>query len=187
MWSHIERDLAHLLSKKVFAGLRGLSGYESLLKSDGRPDAAACEAAAHSIVNSTDLKDGINEFGQREIPKVQEWTKSIFRAVSSRNNPNGFWWFDDELVQRWSRIYPPGVPNRKEHILKSIRPMLAVCKDWNDFTDLRVLQPRPSFPVITGQGQYKPIYSTRDPRHPSFSNVLYIGGYTQYFVPFVKS
>lgn len=187
MWPQVEQDLAQLLSRKVFPGLRGVPGYEELLSSDGQPDATACQAAAHAIVNSTDLKDGIKEFGRRERPKVQEWSKPICRAISHRNNPNGFWWFDEELVQRWSRRYPPGTLNRKQQILESIRPMLAVCKDWNDFTELRVLRPKPSIPIITGQGQYKPIYSPKDPRHAAFSDVLFIGGYTQCFVPFLNA
>jgi hypothetical protein len=164
--------------------LKTVAGYKQLLRPDGQPDAAACQAAAHAIVHSTDLKDGIKEFGRREMPKVQEWSKPICRA--HKNNPNGLWWFDEELVQRWGRNYPPGTPNRKQQILESIRPMLAVCNDWNDFTNLVVLRPKPSIPVITGQGQYKPIYSAKDARHAAFSNVLYIGGYTQCFVPFVN-
>jgi hypothetical protein len=175
VWPQLERDLAELLTRKVFPGLRGVPGYEKLLASDGRPDAAACQTAAHAIVNSTDLKDGIKEFGGREVPKVQDWSKPLLRAVSPKNNPNGFWWFEEELVKRWSRKYPPGMPNRKGHILESIRPMLAVCRDWNDFTDLRVFWPRTSVPIITGQGQYKPIFSTMDARHAAFPNVLYMG------------
>lgn len=186
MWTQVEQDLARLLSKKVFPGLRGVAAYDKLLRPNGQPDAAACQAAAHALVYSTDLKDGIKEFGRRELPKVQEWSDPICRAVSIKNNPNGLWWFDEELVQRWSRNYPPGTPNRKQQILESIRPMLAVCNDWNDFTDLRVLRPRPSIPIITGQGQYKPIYSAKDPRHAASSNVFFIGGYTQCFVPFVN-
>ena len=117
---------------------------------------------------------------------MQEWTKPICRAVSPKNNPNGAWWFDEELVQRWSRQYPPGTPNRKQLILDSIRPMLAVCFDWNDFTDLRLLRPSGAIPVITGQGAHKPIYSPTDARHANTSNVFFIGGYTQVFVPFVN-
>lgn len=187
MWPQIEQDLAQLLSKKVFPGLRGVAEYEKLLRPNGQPDARACQAAAHAIVNSTDLTDGIKEFGRRQTAKVQEWSKPIYRAVSPKNKKNGFWWFDEELVQRWSRRYPPGAPNRKQQILESIRPMLAVCKDWNDFTELLVLSPKPSIPIITGQGQYKPIYSPKDPLHAEYSNVLYIGGYTQCFVPFLNA
>jgi len=187
VWAQVEQDLAQLLSRKVFPGLRGVTSYEKLLRPDGQPDTRACQAASHAIVTSTDLKDGIKEFGRREIPKVQEWSRPICRAVSPKNNPNGFWWFDEELVQRWGQCYPPGSPNRKQQILESMRPMLAVCFDWNDFTELRVLRPKPSIPVITGQGQYKPIYSPKDPRHAQYTNVLFIGGYTQCFVPFVNA
>jgi hypothetical protein len=193
MWSRVEQDLARLLSSKPFPALRGvpascgIPAYDTLLK-NRQPDAVACKAAASHIVNSTDLKSGIREFGSRETPKVQEWSKPICRAVSPKNNPNGYWWFDEELVQRWSRNYPPGTRNRKQEILESIRPMLAVCLDWNDFTDLRLMRPPSPIPVITGQGAHKPIYSPGDPkRHAALANVLFIGGFTQVFVPFVNA
>jgi hypothetical protein len=191
LWSQVEQDLARLLTSKAFPALRavpasrGIPAYNTLLK-NGQPDAVACKAAASQVVNSTDLKSGIREFGSREAPKVQEWSKPICRAVSPRNNPNGYWWFDEELVQRWSRNYPPGTRNRKHEILESIRPMLAVCLDWNDFTDLRFMRPSTPIPVITGQGAHKPIYSPGDPNHAEFANVLFIGGFTQVFVPFVN-
>jgi hypothetical protein len=64
--------------------------------------------------------------------------------------------------------------------------MLAVCLDWNDFTDLVILHPKSSIPVITGQGAHKPIvYSPTDPRYQN--NVFLIGGFTQVFVPFVNN
>jgi hypothetical protein len=185
MWTQIEDDLSQLLGSKVFPGLRGIPAYEKLLKSNGQPDPLACRTAARAIINSTDLKSGIREFGSREAPKVREWTKPICRAVSPNNNPNGSWWFDEELVQRWARKYPAGTPRRKQEILDSIRPMLAVCIDWNDFTDLRVMRPTTSIAVITGQGAHKPVYSPADPRYKS--NVFLIGGFTQVFVPFVNS
>ncbi len=86
--------------------------------------------------------------------------------MSPKNNPNGYCWF--------------ATPNRKQKILPSIRPMLAVCFDSNNFTDLRILRPSGSIPVITGQGLHKPIHSPLDPRHPATSNVLFIGGIRKY-------
>jgi hypothetical protein len=187
MWPQVEQELMTLLSSKTFAGLRGIPAYDKLLKPNGQPDPVACKAAAGSIVNSTDLKSGIREFGSRGMPKVQEWVKPICRAVSPRNNPNGCWWFDEELVQRWGQRYPPGTPKRKQEILESIRPMLAVCFDWNDFTDLRLMRLVTPIPVITGQGAHKPIYSPSDKRNAPNANVFFIGGFTQVFVPFVNS
>jgi hypothetical protein len=188
MWPKVEQDLTQLLSTRIFPGLRGLAAYEKLLKPNGQPDAGACMAAAHVIVNNTDLKSGIKEFGSRETPKVGVWAKPICRAVSPKNYENGYWWFDEELVQRWGRTYPPGTPNRKQEILESIRPMLAVCFDWNDFTDLRLMRTDGGIPVITGQGAHKPIYSPTDKEHrnEAYSNVVFIGGFTQIFVPFVN-
>jgi hypothetical protein len=193
MWLQVEQDLTRLLSAKPFPALRGVRGlhgvpdYDTLLKPNGQPDPAVCKAAAHAILNSTDLKNGIREFGRRELPKVQEWVKRpICRAVSAKNNPNGAWWFDEELVQRWARQYPPGTANRKQKILDSIRPMLAVCFDWNDFTDLRVMRPTTAIPVITGQGAHKPVHSPSAPAHATTSNVFFIGGFTQVFVPYVN-
>lgn len=175
-----------MLSSKVFPGLRGIPAYEKLIKPNGQPDPLACKTAANFIVNSTDLQSGIRELGSRETPMVREWTKPICRAISPKNNPNGSWWFDEELVQRWARRYPAGTPNRKQQILESIRPMLAVCFDWNGFTDLRVMRPTSPIPVITGQGLHKPIYSPSHPLHGANANVVFIGGFTQVFVPFVN-
>jgi hypothetical protein len=185
MWTEVERELSELLCSKAFPALIGLPAYKRLLKPNGQPDPIMCKLVAHELVHSTDLKSGIREFGSRERPKAREWAKPICRAVSLKNNPNGAWWFDEELVERWARNYPPGTPSRKQIILDSIRPMLAVCLDWNDFTDLRIMRPASSIPVITGQGAHKPIVqSPADPRYKS--NVFLIGGFTQVFLPFVN-
>jgi len=64
--------------------------------------------------------------------------------------------------------------------------MLAVCFDWNDFTDLRLMRPHSSIPVITGQGAHQPTFSPNAPQHGANTNVLFIGGFTQVFVPFVN-
>jgi hypothetical protein len=186
MWVTVEQELGQLLSSKLFPALRGIPAYDKLLTPMGQPDPAACKLAAREIVNSTDLKNGIREFGSRETPKVREWVKPICRAVSPRNNPNGAWWFDEELVRRWSQKYPPNTSNRKQQILESMRPMLAVCLDWNDFTDLRLLRPHSAIPVITGQGAHQPIFSPSAAQHAANANVLFIGGFTQVFVPFVN-
>ena len=40
---------------------------------------------------------------------------------------------------------------RKDKIMEALRPMLAVCYDWNDFTKLVVMRPgTPGIPVLTG-------------------------------------
>ena len=90
-------------------------------------------------------------------------------------------------MQRWGRNYPPGIPNRKQEILASIRPMLAVCFDWNDFTDLRLMRANSGIPVITGQGAHQPIFSAKEKDlHAENHNVVFVGGFTQVFVPFVN-
>lgn len=186
MWAQVEQELGRLLSSKVYPALRGIPAYDKLITSSGQPDPAACLIAARDIVNSADLKSGIREFGKRETPKAREWIKPICRAVSPRNNPNGNWWFDEELVRRWSQKYPQHTPTRKQQILESMRPMLAVCFDWNDFTDLRLMRPNMAIPVITGQGAHQPIFSAGSAQHAANANVLFIGGFTQVFVPFVN-
>jgi len=186
MWVTVEQELGQLLSSKVFPALRGIPAYDKLITINGQPDPEACKIAAREIVNLQELKSGIREFGSRETPKVREWIKPICRAVSVQNNPNGHWWFDEELVRRWSQKYPQATPNRKQQILESMRPMLAVCFDWNGFTDLRLMRASGPIPVITGQGAHQPIFSQRDPRHANNANVLFIGGFTQVFVPFVN-
>jgi hypothetical protein len=75
MWSRVEQDLSQLLAGKMFPGLRGIAGYEKLLKPNGQPNPSACSAAAHAIITSTDLKSGIREFGSRESPQAREWRK----------------------------------------------------------------------------------------------------------------
>ncbi len=186
MWAVLEQELTRLLSSKVYPALRGLPAYERLLGPKGQPNPSACQNASREILNSTDLKSGIRELGSRETPKAREWVKPICRAISGRNNPNGAWWFDEELVRRWSQKYPPAIPDRKIKILESMRPMLAVCFDWNDFTDLRLMRLSSAIPVITGQGAHKPIYSPAAPEHAENANVVFIGGFTQVFVPFVN-
>lgn len=184
MWDQIERQLAHLLSNKIFPGLLPVPDYRALLRPNGQPDPNLCAAKSKVIVATA--RDGIREFGSGGPPKVEEWKEPICRAVSPRNRPDGQWWFEESLVQRWSRRYPPATPGRKQKILDSLRPMLAVCHDWNDFTDLVVIRPTSPIPAIVGQGSHKGIYSSADPRHHAYPNVFFIGGFRQVFLPFVN-
>lgn len=191
MWSQVEQELTKLLSTKPFPALMGVPAYAKLFQ-NGKLDAKACKEQADFIVNKTDLKSGIREFGSREPLKVQEWSKPIWRAIDPKRRTDGYWWFDDELVQRWSGVYPPGTPDRQAKIMKALRPMLAVCTDWNDFTILRTMRISSPIPVITGQGAHKGLFSSdsKDPEaqelHEKTKNVFLIGGYKQFFVPFVN-
>ena len=143
MWVNVEQELGRLLSSKVFPALRGIPAYDKLLTPTGQPDPAACQIAARDIVNSTDLKSGIREFGSREIPTVREWIKPLCRAVSPRNNPNGAWWFDEELVRRWSQKYPQqGRLNL--HLLKAsfvpVRVAMRAHRQVSEWSGLIVLR-----------------------------------------------
>jgi hypothetical protein len=189
MWPKIELELAALLKKKTYTSLVGAPRYDKILVR-GLPDPKACDTAAKDIIANQNLRNGIKEFGSREPLKVEEWSKPLCRAISPRNSAEGPWWFDEALVQRWAGIYPPGTPNRKQKILDSLRPMLAVCIDWNDFTDLALFRPSAPIPAITGQGAHMPRYSDKDPqqRHlePEEHKIVFIGGFKQVFLPFLK-
>jgi len=188
MWPKVEQDLTGLLQSKVYPLLRGYRGYESLLVA-GVPDADRCRDAATRITKEVRDSRGVREFGTRQAVSAEEQTGELFRAVSPRNNPYGAWWFGAELVHRWERVYPASMPRqqRREKILESLRPMLAVCYDWNDFTQLWVMRlGGGAIPVITGQGSAQPIFSAKaGPEHQHYNNVTFIGGYPQVYVPFV--
>lgn len=181
-----------MLSSKIYPALRGTPKYDDLLTA-GKPDAAKCKAFAHSVMTSTDLQSGIKENGHTGVPQAEEWHKTLFRAITpGKNNPNGAWWFDKELLDRWMRNIPAGTPDRKKKVMESIRPMLAVSFNWNDFTELQVMNVSSPIPVVTGQGVHKPIWSP-DPSNPAAQqqyednkNVFFIGGYKQVFVPIVN-
>lgn len=192
MWPSVEEKFATLLSSKIYPALRGVAAYDGLLTA-GKPDAAKCKAFANQVMTKTDLQSGIREKGITGVPQVEEWSKPLFRAITpGKNNPNGAWWFDTELLDRWLRNIPAGTPDRKQKVMESIRPMLAVSFNWNDFTELQVMNPPSPIPVITGQGTHKPIFSP-DPRdkaaqqkYEENKNVFFIGGYKQVFVPIVN-
>ena len=65
--------------------------------------------------------------------------------------------------------------------------MLAVSKDWNEMTELRMMRLPGPIPVITGMGQHKQIYSPEDSKQRGDPKVVFIGGFTQCFVPLVNS
>lgn len=188
MWSKVKRDLADLLSRKVYPALRGVPNYEKLVVA-GVPNKAACIAAADEIVKAVQGSGGVKDFGSRQTAAAKEWSEDLFRAASPRNNPYGLWWFDPELIHRWEKVYPATLPRleRREKIYESLRPMLAVCYDWNDFTQLWVMRlPAGGIPVITGQGKSQPIFSpAAGQKHLDYKNVAFIGGYQQIYAPFV--
>jgi len=188
MWSKVEKDLAALVESKVYPVLRGIPEYEALLAA-GAPDPVRCRNAATRIVKEVQDSRGVKEFGSRQTAAAQDQQEELFRAVSPRNNPYGAWWFDAKLVRRWEQIYPASMPRlqRREKIFDSLRPMLAVCYDWNDFTQLWVMRlGGATIPVITGQGASQTIYSPKaGQQHQDYQNVAFIGGYPQVYVPFV--
>jgi hypothetical protein len=188
MWAKVEKDLAALLGSNTYSVLRGIPEYEKLLVA-GVSDPVRCQNAAAQIVHKVQTSGGVREFGSRQTPSAENWKKELFRAVSLRNNPYGAWWFDGELVRRWETVYPVSMPRqqRRESIFESLRPMLAVCYDWNDFTQLWVMRLGGGIiPVVTGQGSAQPIFSPKAGLiHEQNKNVVFIGGYQQVYVPFV--
>lgn len=188
MWAKVEKDLATLLANKIHPALRGNKDYEALFVA-GALDPGRCQDAAVRIVKDVRSSGGVKEFGSRQAAAAEEWNTELFRGVSPKNNPYGAWWFDAKLVRRWEQIYPPSMPRlqRRDKIFESLRPMLAVCYDWNDFTQLWVMRlGGASMPVITGQGTSQTIYSPKAvQQHQDYNNVAFIGGYPQVYVPFV--
>ena len=188
MWAKVEKDLAGLLQSNTYSALREVREYEKLLVA-GVPDPVRCRNTAAEIVRDVQKSGGVREFGSRQTPSAENYKKELFRAVSLRNNPYGSWWFDGELVRRWEKVYPVSMPRqqRRERILESLRPMLAVCYDWNDFTQLWVMKLASGIiPVITGQVGAQPIFSPKAGlMHEQNKNVVFIGGYQQVYVPFV--
>jgi hypothetical protein len=188
MWAKVEKELTGLLQSNTYPVLRRILKYDELLVA-GVPDPVRCRNAAAEIVRDVQKSGGVREFGSRQTASVGEWKKELFRAVNLRNNPYGSWWFDGELVQRWEKVYPVSMPRRqrRESIFESLRPMLAVCYDWNDFTQLWVMRLGSGMiPVITGQGAPQPIFSPKAGQmHEQNKNVVFIGGYQQVYVPFV--
>jgi hypothetical protein len=188
MWAKVEKDLTGFLQSNTYSVLRGIPKYDELFVA-GVSDPVRCRNAAADIVRDVQKSGGVREFGSRQTPSAGDWKKELFRAVSLRNNPYGSWWFDGELVRRWEKVYPASMPRqqRRERILESLRPMLAVCYDWNDFTQLWVMKLGSGIiPVITGQGSAQPIFSPNAGlMHEQNKNVVFIGGYQQVYVPFV--
>ena len=188
MWAKAESDFAGLLTSKVYPLLREIPEYEGLLVT-GKPDPAKCRNVAKEVVGKLQTSGGVHGFGSRQPVAAKEWRDDLFRGASTRNNPFGPWWFDAELVRRWEGIYLATLSRleRREKIFNSLRPMLAVCYDWNDFTQLWVMKAGGlGIPVLTGQGTAQPIFSKDAAQtHEDNKNVFFIGGYQQVYVPFV--
>ncbi len=82
----------------------------------------------------------------------------------------GAWWFDESVLLRieaeLSRI-PLPESLRKTAVTGRLRAALAVCMDWNDFSEIWALE-IPAGARLTGlvSGvKDQPVYSDRDPRH----------------------
>jgi hypothetical protein len=71
--------------------------------------------------------------------------------------------------------------------MEAIRPMLAICRDWNDLLRLVTMTPAGrGIPVLTGQGRHQPIESSKSKKnYDPQEKVVFIGGFQQVYVPFV--
>jgi hypothetical protein len=186
MYPQAQRELSRLLSSKLYPSLVTLPEYQKLLVKM-MPNAQRCDAKAAEVAQNLRSSGGVHEFGTRQAVEAKLWTGEIFRAVGPHSNPYGAWWFDGELVRRWERNYA-GLPRdeKRRKVLQSLRPMLAVCYDWNDFTDLWVMRPGPEgIPLLTGQGTAQPVFSKSSPQYDQKEKVVFIGGFQQMYVPFV--
>jgi len=192
MFTQAAQDLATLLSRQVYPALENAPGdermrtppYNSLI-SDGKPVAERCVAAAQAIASSLAASGGVREAGA--VAKL--WHTPLCRVLgpAGSNSMLGRWWFDASLVQRWEQAHadaPPG--KRRDLVLESLRPMLAVSRDWNDMLRIEMMTPpAPGFPVIAAQGTHQPTWSSKHSKHDP--KVVFIGGFEQVYVPFVPA
>lgn len=190
MLTAVEKDLASLLSRQIYPALLGAHGdagaripeYASLI-ADGNPVPERCTAAARAIASAVAVSGGVREAGA--IAKL--WHTPLCRVLgrAGSNSMLGRWWFDASLVQRWEQAhaYEP-VGKRRDLVLASLRPMLAVSHDWNDMLRIEMMTPpAPGFPVIAAQGTHQPTWSKDHAKHDP--KIVFIGGFQQIYVPFV--
>ncbi len=198
MYETAEKDLARLMSYEVYPQLngsrftydRGLGTikYDELL--DGsKPNETRCKQTAAVVVNELANSGGVREFGSRQPVRAELWSKQLCRGLGpvGKGREDGPWWFEAELVRRWERVYASELPGkRRDKVMEAIRPMLAVCRDWNDMLRLATMTPGgKGIPVLTGQGRHQPIESSKSTKYDPQEKVVFIGGFQQVYVPFV--
>lgn len=192
MLTATEKVLAQLLSQQVYPALlkapaasgsgATIPAYDSLI-ADGQPVPERCAAAARAITSALASSGGVREAGAA----AKLWHTPLCRVLgaSGSNSMLGRWWFDAALVRRWEQVHsdaPPG--KRRDLVLSSLRPMLAVSRDWNDMLRIEMMTPpAPGFPVIVAPGRHQPTWSDRHAKHDP--NVVFIGGFQQVYVPYV--
>jgi hypothetical protein len=193
-----EKDLARLLSCEAYPQLngsrftydRGLGTikYDELLDRS-KPNETRCKQTAAVVVNELANSGGVREFGSRQPVRAELWSKQLCRGLGPAGNSreDGPWWFEAELVRRWERVYAAELPGkRRDKVMEAIRPMLAVCRDWNDMLRLATMTPGgKGIPVLTGQGRHQPIESSKSKKYDPQEKVVFIGGFQQVYVPFV--
>ena len=176
MYAIAEQDLKALLMARTYSSLASVPAYQKLFVG-GKPDAQLCAQAARTTVSQLASSGGVYEFGTRQPVQAQVWTGELCRAIGPGSRVDGPWWFDCEMPSK-----------RRDKVIKALRPMLAVCRDWNDFLSLVTFRPgADGIPVLTGQGRSQPTYSSRSPKYDAKETVVFIGGFQQVFVPFVPS
>ncbi len=188
MYAQAEKELAGLLAKQVYPQLTSVPGYQALLVA-GKPDAGKCAAAAANAVKRLSDSGGVREFGSRQKVEAKLWSGQLCRGLGAvgSGRVDGPWWFEAELVKRWERVYAGEMPaKRRDKVMEALRPMLAVCHDWNDMLRLVTMTVQaPGIPVLTGQGTPQPLFSKNSPNYDVKEKVVFIGGFQQVYVPFV--
>jgi len=194
-----EKNLAELLSQQVYPQLMDSKftysdngqqtiAYRSLL-SGNKPDDARCKQAAAIVMKELAKSGGVKEFGSRQPIRAELWSKQLYRGLGAvgQGRVDGPWWFEADLVKRWERVYAAELPaKRRGKVMEAIRPMLAICNDWNDLLRLVTLTPGGGgIPVLTGQGTHQPIESVKSKKYDPQEKVVFIGGFQQIYVPFV--
>ena len=173
--------------------------YSSLLVSGSttKMDEGRCGQAAATIIGELSRQDAIQDFGTRQAATVELWSRQLCRALGPVGSGylDGPWWFDAQLVRRWQAVYATdSASKRHDRVMQALRPMLAICKEWNDMLRLVTVTPGGAgIPAISGRGKAKPPsnaehekWKVADPNTRG-AEVLMIGGFQQVYVPFVPS
>jgi hypothetical protein len=192
MFTAAEKDLTMLLSQQVYPALleapavggpgTTIPTYQSLV-TNGKPAPERCAAAARAIVSALAAAGGVREAGAT----AKLWHTPLCRVLGAAgsNSMLGRWWFDASLVRRWEQVHsdaPPG--KRRDLVLASLRPMLAISHNWNDMLRIEMMTPpAPGFPVIAAPGMHQSTWSEKHAKHDP--KVVFIGGFQQVYVPYV--
>lgn len=116
--------------------------------------------------------------GPRRFLRFAGESYDASRARHYLNNPWGEWWFDEELFKSIDLQFADKLSNygaQRKSLLQTMRQKLAVLKDWNDFSELYLLD-------VGGKESIVAIVGTVKPQRDRDLGDL-PGGVAQYYFP----